>query len=692
MNDRSIRRLASAGLVIGGILGMAGTFAPSSSLRALARADVPPREAFTVLPVERDGPRITPFLAYQTELAWRQDDQRRARFAALRTGEDVRRLQGELRHALLAMIGGLPADRTPLNARITGRVQMDGFRIEKLVFESLPGVFVTALVYLPDGGAGPRPAVLVACGHSPNGKAHYQALSQRLVRRGYVVICWDPVGQGERSQFWDASAGRSRYNLICGEHAVLGNLAYLAGANLARWEVWDGMRALDYLLTRPEVDPARISITGTSGGGFQAAIIAALDSRIRVAAPSCFISALPMRMANRIFEDPDSDPEQDAFRMIADGVDHAGLLLLMYPRPVFVAAAVLDFFPIEGTRKTVREMAAVYRRGGYAQRIAMVEGYHEHQFSDDNQRDALEFLDRFNDMPAGRPLPDVSSMADAQLLCTRSGQVMTDQPGARSLLDEIRDYYRAHRGRPRPTIANAYFGARYPGIRDWTLRPDDGSRPTARVIQWRMAGSSSAGDVTIDRFALRHSGGLVMPLIHVHGAAPGRLGVLLWFSDRGKAGASDWDMLRARVAEGYDVVSFDARGLGETRMRYTATSIDDPSLGTLDYEQAYVSPISGVLADHVYNALLTGRPYYLQLIEDVEIAARFARLQLGARAVSVTAEGGMYSIAHDTASLLPRVRMVSSSGAEPMSWAGLVDRRQERWPIQFVLPGGAYIR
>ena len=84
------------------------------------------------------------------------------------------------------------------------------------------------------------------------------------------------------------------------------------------------MRALDYLLTRPEVDPKRISITGTSGGGFQAAIIAALDSRICVAAPSCFITALPMRASNRIFEDPDSDPEQDAYRMIADGVDHAG--------------------------------------------------------------------------------------------------------------------------------------------------------------------------------------------------------------------------------------------------------------------------------------------------------------------------------------------------------------------------------
>src|SRR5207244_12692590 len=104
-----------------------------------------------------------------------------------------------------------------------------------------------------------------------------------LVQRGYVVICWDPVGQGERSQFWDTKAEKSRYNLICAEHAVMGNMAYLVGANLARWEIWDGIRAVDYLLTRPEVDRRRINITGTSGGGFQTAQIAALDARIKVA-------------------------------------------------------------------------------------------------------------------------------------------------------------------------------------------------------------------------------------------------------------------------------------------------------------------------------------------------------------------------------------------------------------------------
>ena len=173
---------------------------------------------------------------------------------------------------------------------------------------------MTALVYVPDGAPGERPAVLVAMWtfHQRQGVLPGALPASRP--RGYVVICWDPIGQGERSQFWDASAGKSRYNLICGEHAILGNLAYLAGTNLARWEVWDGIRALDYLLTRPDVDSARISITGTSGGGFQAAVIGAIDTRIKTIVPSCYITALRMRVANRIFEDPDSDPEQDPVR------------------------------------------------------------------------------------------------------------------------------------------------------------------------------------------------------------------------------------------------------------------------------------------------------------------------------------------------------------------------------------------
>ena len=370
-----------------------GLLMASASLAALA-SDVPPPEAFRVLPpAASEGPAITDYLRYQTEMAWRQDDQRRKVWEGIRTEQDLRRIQQQLREHLLQMLGGLPATKTPLNPHITGRIQMDGFHIEKLVFESLPHIYVTALLYVPDDTSTKHPGVLVPAGHSANGKTYYQALCQHLVKRGYVVICWDPVGQGERSQFWDAKNHKSRYNLICAEHAVMGNLAYLAGTNLARWEIWDGIRAVDYLLTRPEVDPDRINITGTSGGGFQAAHIAALDPRIKVAAPSCYITALPMRIYNRIFKDPDSDPEQDLYGMISNGVDHAGAAAPDVSAAGICCRCRARFLPYRRHAKTFAKLQNCTLSFGHADRIAMDESYNGHQYSAENQEAAFEFLD-----------------------------------------------------------------------------------------------------------------------------------------------------------------------------------------------------------------------------------------------------------------------------------------------------------
>ncbi|HJQ24222.1 MAG TPA: acetylxylan esterase [Blastocatellia bacterium] len=662
-------------------------------VNALASAAAPPAEAFVVFRHRLEqGPRITPYLAYQTEIAWREDDARRKALESIRDENDLRRLQAELRRKLLEMIGGLPEKRTPLAPRVTGRIQMDGFHIEKVIFESLPGVYVTSLLYVPDDGNGRHPGVLVPCGHSSNGKVRYQALCQRLVKRGYVVICWDPVGQGERSQFWNAAAGKSRYNLICAEHAVMGNLAYLAGASLARWEIWDGSRALDYLLSRPEVDPDRINITGTSGGGFQTAHIAALDERIKVAAPSCYITALPMRMYNRIFKDPDSDPEQDLYGMISNGVDHAGLLLLLYPRPLFVASAVLDFFPIEGTHKTFREVADVYARFHHADRIAMAEGYHEHQYSPENQEAAINFLDRFNRMPAAQGLPPVKELDEKSLQCTRTGQVMLDFNNARSLVEVIKDFYTEHKNRPAITLSQLYYGDGYPGIKDWSVSEYDGAPAEREQIAWQVVGGSTFEGVEVDKYLLRHSRRLEMPLLHIHEPSSTHRRVLLWFGDNGKATAEDWPELVRYVRAGYDVVSFDFRGLGETRMPYKAVSEDDPTLAKVSFDQAYVNPLSGVLADYVYNSLLIGRPYFLQMIEDAEIAARFSTAKLGAKEVAVTAVGDSYLLAHSVASVGRGIHLEPRPNAQVTTWSELVEQKRELWPIQFLLPGGAYIR
>ena len=505
------------------------------------------------------------------------------------------------------------------------------------------------------------------------------------------MISWDPVGQGERSQFWDSAAGKSRYNLVCGEHAAMGNMAYLAGTNLARWEIWDGIRAVDYLLTRPEVDSQRISITGTSGGGFQATLIAALDERIKVAVPSCYISALPMRMYNRIFADPDSDPEQDLSGMISNGVDHPGLLLMIYPRPVMVAAAVLDFFPIEGTRKTVREVRSLYERFDRGERIALVEGYHGHQFSSENQEAALDFLDRFNQMPVRHGLPAVKELADKALLCTRTGQVALDYRDAKSLMEVIREFYEEHRTAPGHHLLKEYYGDKYGGVKQWQVSEYSGATAVPGQITWEDVGSSEAAGVSIDRYLLRHSKLLEMPLLHIHKSAAGKRTVLLWFREGGKATAADWPDIKKYVEQGYDVVSFDFRGLGETRMPYTAVSPDDPTLGALDFDHAYVNSISGVLANHVYNSLLTGRPYFLQMIEDAEIAGRFAREKLGAKGVAVTAPDGGYTLASAIAETLPRIELLPQPDAKVLKWSEIVEQKQEIWPIQYLLPSGAYI-
>jgi len=648
--------------------------------------------AVLLLGAAPEGPRITPYLRYQLERAWAQDDARRARFAAIGSEAELTELQGELRAKILDLIGGLPAERTPLNARVTGRLAGDGYRIEKVVFESVPGFHVTALLYVPDAPPGPKPAVLLACGHSAVGKAHppYQEIAIRLARRGYVVLCWDPVGQGERSQFWDAARGRSRYNLVCGEHAVLGNLAVLAGASLLRWEVWDGMRAVDYLLTRSEVDARRVAITGTSGGGLQSAWIGALDPRIAVVIPSCYVTALPMRMANRIFEDPDTDPEQDPYGLVSAGIDHAGLLLLVYPRGLFVASAVKDFVPIEGARSTFREVARVYRRFGRGDRVGMSEGYHEHRFSLENQTAAFAFLDRLSGQPAREGLvagglggpespprligapdslwrPEKKARAPEELRCTPTGQVRADLPG-RSLMELIRDYFHENRATRSLDLAALYRAGHPPAL-----------------TSGEAAGTERTGGVVRDRYLLRYGDGLVMPLVHVHRMGAGPQPVRLELSYSGTQGAAE------SPPDGWGVVTFDARALGENRMRYKAASIDDPELTKLDEEAAYVSPLSGVLANHAYNALLTGRPYFLELIEDAEIAGRFARERLAASRLAVSGRGPARVWAAAVARAVPGIE--AGPGADPsaLDWAALVEGLQEDWPIHQLLPGGAYV-
>jgi len=396
-------------------------------------------------------------------------------------------------------------------------------------------------------------------------------------------------------------------------------------------------------------------------------------------------------MSNRIFVDPDSDPEQDLFGMISNGVDHPGLLLLMYPRPVMVAAAVLDFFPIEGTRKTYRELQKLYARFGHGDRIALVEGYHSHQYSPENQQAALDFLDHFNRMPVRSGLPPVKELDDESLRCTRTGQVLLDYPDARSLMELIREYYIEHKTGTARRFSTEYYGEKYGGVKDWLIGEYRGAPPKDGQIAWESTGSAKVGEVAIDRYVLHHSVDLEMPLLYIHKSAAGDRKGALWFQENGKATAENWPEIEKYLDHGYEIISFDFRGLGETRMPYTAVSPDDPLLGVLDFDHAYVNPISSVLANYVYNSLLTGRPYFLQMIEDGEIARRFAAEKLHANVAVVGAAGEAYTLASAIAETLPGVRLVSEPNRKVLNWSEILEQKRESWPIQYLLPSGAYI-
>jgi len=254
-------------------------------------------------------------------------------------------------------LGGFPK-RTPLNARVVGTLKSDGYRIEKVIFESRPHHHVTAVAYLPET-AGPYPGVVIACGHSRSGKmsGYNQRYGIALATHGIAALCYDPIGQGERSQILDAE-GQPRHRSTVREHTLMGIGSILVGRNTASYRIWDGIRAIDYLAGRSDIDNKRIGFTGCSGGGTLTSYVMALDDRVWCAAPSCYITTF-RRLIETIGP---QDAEQNIYGQIAFGMDHPDYLLMRAPRRTLISATRGDFFDIQGTWDSFRQAKRLYTR------------------------------------------------------------------------------------------------------------------------------------------------------------------------------------------------------------------------------------------------------------------------------------------------------------------------------------------
>jgi cephalosporin-C deacetylase-like acetyl esterase len=298
------------------------------------------------------------FDQYLDKLAEQDEATRAAAVAAVHTRAQAEARQAKVRAQILSLIGSLP-QRTPLDIKFLGDTQADGFHIRKVLFESQPGFFVTALLYVPDGPApgGKRAAILMSPGHAPSGKAGDAPIAAIFARNGFIVLSYDPIGQGERLQYTDpAKPGASLAVRPTGEHGEASLQPMLIGDTFARYEIWDAMRGVDLLASLPEVDPHRIGALGCSGGGTITALTGALDTRIAAIGTACYITSFDALLPAL----GPQDAEQSTPRFISSGFGFPDWIELAAPRPYAVISTYSDMFPFDGARATVIEARKFY--------------------------------------------------------------------------------------------------------------------------------------------------------------------------------------------------------------------------------------------------------------------------------------------------------------------------------------------
>jgi dienelactone hydrolase len=363
-------------------------------------------------------PTGSPLLIELNAIAQRQLRDRAKDVALIRDTAAAQVRQKQVRERILSLIGGLPDYRGPLNARVTRTTRREGFVIEHVLFESLPQYYVTANLYRPET-AGRHPAILMSMGHWDSGKAAGQLLSSNLARKGFVVLAYDPVGQGERQQAYEKRTGRSLIGGPTEQHFLNGAAAILMGQSVGRYFIHDGMRAIDYLVSRPEVDAERIGATGCSGGGTQTTYIAALDPRVKVAAVACYMNSFQTLFAGSV-----GDSEQSVPGFLSAGLDQTDYVELFAPKPWLITSTEEDFFTPAGAKQVFDEAQGWYKLFDASDRVKWVVGPGGHGTPLVVREAIYDWMIRWLANGTASPREEaVTLLPDQQLWVTPNGQV-----------------------------------------------------------------------------------------------------------------------------------------------------------------------------------------------------------------------------------------------------------------------------
>lgn len=546
---------------------------------------------------------------------------RAAEAEALKTPADITARQDRLRKQFVAALGGFP-EKTPLNARTVGTLKRDGYRVEKVIYESQPEHHVTANLYVPDG-PGPFPAVLMPIGHSQTGKAadYVQRGCILLAKNGFVALAYDPIGQGERVQLLD-KLGQPAIKGSTSEHTMTMVGALPTGHCTASYRVWDGIRSIDYLCSRPEVDAKRIGCTGCSGGGTLTSYLMALDDRVAAAAPSCYLTSL-----DRLFSTiGPQDGEQNIPGQVAFGLDHADYVTMRAPRPTLVIAASKDFFDIKGTWDTFREASRVYSKLGLPERVGLVETDTSHGYPKSHREAAVRFFNRWlrgTDAPVTEG--DFPIEKDADLRCTRTGQVLEDLKG-KSVFDlnaAAADATRKQRKALEPAALRAAV-TKHLGL------PESPRTTVEKVAQEDRDGYA------VLKLVFRQEGGLPLPAVALVPAREKRDGPrAVLVHDGGRAAA--FGEAEALAKAGRYVLAVDLSGWGET-----APAV--PAAGRPNY--------FGVESRETFLSLHLSRPLLGRRVQDLMGVVRHLRNPAD-KEIELVGFGAAAPVALHAAALLP---------------------------------------
>lgn len=547
------------------------------------------------------------------------------------------------------------------------------WKILKLRFQSLQDYWVTALLYVPETGRGPFPGMIVASGHLLEAKAgaEYHGISEELARQGMVVLAFDPVAQGERVQAWDYVDNKFLVGWGTTEHDFDGQRALLCGWPFAQAFVWDGQRALDVLLSRPEVDPSRVGVCGISGGGTQTTWLLAADDRFTAASPACFITGWREQFAARV----GADPEQFPFPANGWGWDQADVLLSFAPKPLLIVAATRDFFPIEGTRSTYQKLKDAYSLIGAAGNVAMFEGDFDHAYHPPLREATVRwFCSVFGISYDGMGAVEAPCNPD-DLRVTPTGQLLTS--GFPRTLRHWIAQNGSDRSRSRVRGSALYhpevWQARRRGLLSELLGvPSEAPQASATPLE-----TSSWDGLPVRRWLLTSEPGVEIPCALVLPPNEPR-GLLCFLHEKGAA--TGWQLaggpLSEAVEEGWAVLSVDPRGVGAGVCRTQGNFYPD-------YHGRF-----GVESHITWTWTMLGRPFFGQRVFDVLQALRCARnmpdLAGRKNALVGVGSGALWAL---FASALDGMVDKTLAHAPLIAFGSLLDAHEHSWHVSSLPPG-----